>query len=223
LLFAGGGVLHAQLDPLLEDPYLDSETAGAMAPDEEDLPTVYQAFMLGTGWGIHPVHLFGPPVMLGYYWHPWTLGFEYSDTDKINVFADKRMENFGPSRATGTALYVRRQLFGGIYGSVGYESRQGWLWNRTYNRREGKARYDLFFDTRVMTLGAGYQHLSDATFMAVDIMRYNIFLQQTDQATIHLNTWTGNALDEDMQDRKDNWNSILAFNATLVVTWGLHF
>ena len=54
-------------------------------------------------------------------------------------------------------------------------------------------------------------------------MRYNVFLQQTDKATIHINTWTVNKLNEDMQDHKDNWNAILAYNATLVVTWGLHF
>ena len=59
--------------------------------------------------------------------------------------------------------------------------------------------------------------------MAMDMMRYNLFLQQTDEATIHLNTWRGTELDKDMQERKDNWNAILAFNATLVVTWGLHF
>jgi hypothetical protein len=157
------------------------------------------------------------------------LGFEYSDTDKLNVFAQQRTENFGPSRATGTAFYVRRQLWGGIYGSVGYENRQGWLWNRTYNRTGfidqwvRKARYDLSFETKVVTLGTGFQHFSDATFLAVDIIRYNVFLQQTDKATIHINTWTVNKLNEDMQDHKDNWNAILAYNATLVVTWGLHF
>jgi len=120
-------------------------------------------------------------------------------------------------------------LWGGIYGSVGYENRQGWLWNRTYNRTGfidqwvRKARYDLSFETKVVTLGTGFQHFSDATFLAVDIMRYNVFLQQTDKATIHINTWTVNKLNEDMQDHKDNWNAILAYNATLVVTWGLHF
>ncbi len=232
LLFSASGILYAQLDPLLDDPYLDPETVAALLPDEADTPIVDSAFMIGTGWGIHPIHLFGPPIMLGYHRHPWTLGFEYSDTDKLNVFAQQRTENFGPSRATGTAFYVRRQLWRGIYGSVGYENRQGWLWNRTYNRFahagtdqriEGKARYDLSFQTQVMTLSTGYQHFSDATFLAVDIMRYNVFLQQTDKATIHINTWTVNKLNEDMQDHKDNWNAILAYNATLVVTWGLHF
>ena len=228
LLFSASGILYAQLDPLLDDPYLDPETVAALLPDEADTPIVDSAFMIGTGWGIHPIHLFGPPIMLGYHRHPWTLGFEYSDTDKLNVFAQQRTENFGPSRATGTAFYARRQLRGGIYGSVGYENRQGWLWNRTYNRIGSrlwvrKARYDLSFETKVVTLGTGFQHFSDATFLAVDIIRYNVFLQQTDKATIHINTWTGNQLNEDMQDRKDNWNAILAYNATLVVTWGLHF
>jgi hypothetical protein len=114
-------------------------------------------------------------------------------------------------------------LWGGIYAAAGFENRQGWLGNRTYNRIEGEARYDLSFQTQVVTLGAGYQHFSDATFLAVDIIRYNVFLQQTDKATIHINTWTVNKLNEDMQDHKDNWNAILAYNATLVVTWGLHF
>jgi len=59
--------------------------------------------------------------------------------------------------------------------------------------------------------------------LAVDIMRYNVFLQQTDKATIHINTWPGNELNEHMQGSKDNWNAVLAYNATLVVTWGLHF
>ncbi len=229
LLFSASGILYAQLDPLLDDPYLDPETVAALLPDEADTPIVDSAFMIGTGWGIHPIHLFGPPIMLGYHRHPWTLGFEYSDTDKLNVFAQQRTENFGPSRATGTAFYVRRQLWRGIYGSVGYENRQGWLWNRTYNRTGfidqwvRKARYDLSFETKVVTLGTGFQHFSDATFLAVDIIRYNVFLQQTDKATIHINTWTVNKLNEDMQDHKDNWNAILAYNATLVVTWGLHF
>jgi hypothetical protein len=223
LLFSASGILYAQLDPLLDDPYLDPETVAALLPDEADTPIVDSAFMIGTGWGIHPIHLFGPPIMLGYHRHPWTLGFEYSDTDKLNVFAQQRTENFGPSRATGTAFYVRRQLWGGIYAAAGFENRQGWLGNRTYNRIEGEARYDLSFQTQVMTLSAGYQHFSDATFLAVDIMRYNVFLQQTDKATIHINTWTVNKLNEDMQDHKDNWNAILAYNATLVVTWGLHF
>ncbi|HIF69447.1 MAG TPA: hypothetical protein EYQ29_09075 [Candidatus Lambdaproteobacteria bacterium] len=229
MLFSASGILYAQLDPLLDDPYLDPETVAALLPDEADTPIVDSAFMIGTGWGIHPIHLFGPPIMLGYHRHPWTLGFEYSDTDKLNVFAQQRTENFGPSRATGTAFYVRRQLWRGIYGSVGYENRQGWLWNRTYNRTGfidqwvRKARYDLSFETKVVTLGTGFQHFSDATFLAVDIIRYNVFLQQTDKATIHINTWTVNKLNEDMQDHKDNWNAILAYNATLVVTWGLHF
>ncbi len=229
LLFSASGILYAQLDPLLDDPYLDPETVAALLPDEADTPIVDSAFMIGTGWGIHPIHLFGPPIMLGYHRHPWTLGFEYSDTDKLNVFAQQRTENFGPSRATGTAFYVRRQLWGGIYGSVGYENRQGWLWNRTYNRTGfidqwvRTARYDLSFETKVVTLATGFQHFSDATFLVLDIIRYNVFLQQTDKATIHINTWTVNQLNEDMQDHKDNWNAILAYNATLVVTWGLHF
>jgi len=223
LLFSASGILYAQLDPLLDDPYLDPETVAALLPDEADTPIVDSAFMIGTGWGIHPIHLFGPPIMLGYHRHPWTLGFEYSDTDKLNVFAQQRTENVGPSRATGTAFYVRRQLWGGIYGSVGYENRQGWLWNRTYNRTGfidqwvRTARYDLSFETKVVTLATGFQHFSDATFLVLDIIRYNVFLQQTDKATIHINTWTVN------QDHKDNWNAILAYNATLVVTWGLHF
>ena len=229
LLFSASGILYAQLDPLLDDPYLDPETVAALLPDEADTPIVDSAFMIGTGWGIHPIHLFAPPIMLGYHRHPWTLGFEYSDTDKLNVFAQQRTENFGPSRATGTAFYVRRQLWGGIYGSVGYENRQGWLWNRTYNRTGfieqwvRTARYDLSFETKVVTLATGFQDFSDATFLAVDIMRYSVFLQQTDKATIHINTWTVNELNEEMQDHKDNWNAILAYNATLVVTWGLHF
>ena len=228
LLFSGSGMrLYAQLDRLLDDPYLDPETVAAMTPDEADTPIVDSAFMVGTGWGIHPIHIFAPPLMLGYHRYPWTLGFEYSDTDKINVFTEKRIENFGPSRATGTAFYVRRQLWGGIYASAGFENRQGWLWKRTYNRMDtlwqAKAQYDLSFQTQVVTFSAGYQRFSDATFMAMDMMRYNLFLQQTDEATIHLNTWRGTELDEDMQERKDNWNAILAFNATLVVTWGLHF
>ena len=229
LLFSASGILYAQLDPLLDDPYLDPETVAALLPDEADTPIVDSAFMIGTGWGIHPIHLFAPPIMLGYHRHPWTLGFEYSDTDKLNVFAQQRTENFGPSRATGTAFYVRRQLWGGIYGSVGYENRQGWLWNRTYNRTGfieqwvRTARYDLSFETKVVTLATGFQDFSDATFLAVDMMRYSVFLQQTDKATIHINTWEGNKLNEEMQDSKDNWNAILAYNATLVVTWGLHF
>ena len=229
LLFSASGILYAQLDPLLDDPYLDPETVAALLPDEADTPIVDSAFMIGTGWGIHPIHLFGPPIMLGYHRHPWTLGFEYSDTDKLNVFAQQRTENFGPSRATGTAFYVRRQLWGGIYGSVGYENRQIWLWNRTYNRTGfidqwvRTARYDLSFETKVVTLATGFQLFSDATFFVVDIIRYNVFLQQTDKATIHINTWTVNELNEEMQDHKDNWNAILAYNATLVVTWGLHF
>ena len=112
LLFSASGILYAQLDTLLDDPYLDPETVAALLPDEADTPIVDSAFMIGTGWGIHPIHLFGPPIMLGYHRHPWTLGFEYSDTDKLNVFAQQRTENFGPSRATGTAFYR----------SVGYES-----------------------------------------------------------------------------------------------------
>ncbi|HIL88428.1 MAG TPA: hypothetical protein EYM25_06930 [Deltaproteobacteria bacterium] len=223
LLFSGSGVHAQELDPLLDDPYLDPETAAAMAPDEEDPTIVDSAFMIGTGWGIHPIHIFGPPLMLGYHRHPWTLGFEYSDTDQFNVFAKQRKESFGPLRATGISFYGRRMVWGGLYASAGIEDRRGWLWNRTYNRTEGKAQYDLYFQTQVVTLSAGYQHFGDATFLAVDIMRYNVLLQQTDKATIYLNTWTGNELNEDIQERKDNWNAILAFNATLVVTWGLHF
>ena len=229
LLFSASGILYAQRDPLLDDPYLDPETVAALLPDEADTSIVDSAFMIGTGWGIHPIHLFGPPIMLGYHRHPWTLGFEYSDTDKLNVFAQQRTETFGPSRATGTAFYVRRQLWGGIYAAAGFENRQVLLWNQTYNRAGfieqwvRTARYDLSFETKVVTLAAGFQDFSDATFLAVDIMRYNVFLQQTDKATIHINTWTVNKLNEDMQDHKDNWNAILAYNATLVVTWGLHF
>ena len=229
LLFSASGILYAQLDPLLDDPYLDPETVAALLPDEADTPIVDSAFMIGTGWGIHPIHLFGPPIMLGYHRHPWTLGFEYSDTDKLNVFAQQRTETFGPSRATGTAFYVRRQLWGGIYAAAGFENRQVLLWNQTYNRAGfieqwvRTARYDLSFETKVVTLATGFQDFSDATFLALDLMRYNVFLQQTDKATIHINTWTVNELNEEMQDHKDNWNAVLAYNATLVVTWGLHF
>jgi hypothetical protein len=229
LLFSASGILYAQLDTLLDDPYLDPETVAALLPDEADTSIVDSAFMIGTGWGMHPVHLFGPPIMLGYHRHPWTLGFEYSDTDKLNVFAQQRTETFGPSRATGTAFYVRRQLWGGIYAAAGFENRQVLLWNQTYNRAGfiekwvRTARYDLSFETKVVTLATGFQDFSDATFLAVDMMRYNVFLQQTDKATIHINTWEGNKLNGYMQDSKDNWNAVLAYNATLVVTWGLHF
>ena len=90
-----------------DDSYIDPDrTSDLLQPDKR--VESHRTYMLGIGYGLHPVIILAPALSVGMYWDPMVIGVEISDSEHIGIWEKERRENFGPSRISGDTQYVKR-------------------------------------------------------------------------------------------------------------------
>ena len=202
-------VTHAQSPDIDEDPYLDPAAANDALHPAKRVKSA-QAYMLGINYGLNPVIILAPAISLGMYWDPLVLGLEISDSDALGIWEKERQENFGTSRFSGETQFIKWFYGDNFYLMAAREHRNIKLWSRTFNRISGKAKFDMFIETTIASLGAGLLRFNDIGFLSIDIIRYNITENQSVKIVEYWETWTeleGNRdkLDQNIKDRSDKW------------------
>ena len=220
-------VAHAQYPEIDEDPYIDPAAADeALQPAKR--VTSAQAYMLGINYGLNPVIILAPALSLSMYWDPLVLGLEISDSDTLGIWEKERQENFGTSRFSGETQFIKWFYGDNLYLLAAREHRNIKLWNRTYNRPSGKAKFDMFIEANIASLGAGLLRFNDIGFLSIDIIRYNIIENQNVKIVEYGETWTetiGNRdrLDQNIKNRSDKWINNITAPTGFVVTFGIYF
>jgi hypothetical protein len=154
---------HAQYPEIDEDPYLDPAAANeALQPATRAKSNL--AYMLGINYGLNPVIILAPAVSLGMYWDPLVLGLEISDSDTLGIWEKERQENFGTSRFSGETQFIKWFYGDNFYLMAAREHR-----NINYGAEHstalgGKAKFDMFIETTVASLGAGLLRFNDIGF-----------------------------------------------------------
>ena len=215
--------LSAQTLPW-DDPYLDPEGAkplGGRADKDSGL-------LLGFGYGLHPMYVPAPPLVLGWYQDPVVFGVESSDTDQFQVLTKERLEAFGTSRFRNTALFGKYFLGSSLLAMVTLEERRMDLWDRTFNRTQGSASFDQHLKATVATGGLGFMSFSNYSFFGVDVLRYAVPLSESAEVVEHYETWTlisgtREELDQNIAKRNETWLDLLKVSSGFVIYWGFWF
>lgn len=218
---------HAQYPEIDEDPYLDTAAANEALQPAKRVKSA-QAYMLGISYGLNPVIILAPAISLSMYWDPLVLGLEISDSDTLGIWEKERQENFGTSRFSGETQFIKWFYGDNFYLMAAREHRNIKLWSRTFNRISGKAKFDMFIETTIASLGAGLLRFNDIGFLSIDIIRYNITENQSVKIVEYWETWTeleGNRdkLDQNIKDRSDKWIKNINAPTGFVVTFGVYF
>ena len=218
---------HAQYPEIDEEPYLDPAAANeALQPTKRAQST--QAYMLGINYGLNPIIILAPALSLSMYWDPLVLGLEISDSDTLGIWEKERQENFGTSRFSGETQFIKWFYGDNFYLMAAREHRNIKLWSRTFNRHSGKAKFDMFVETTIASLGAGLLRFNDIGFLSIDIIRFNLTKNQSIKIIEYWETWTelsGNRdeLDQNIKDRSDKWIKNINAPTGFVVTFGIYF
>ncbi len=218
---------HAQYPEIDEEPYLDPAAANeALQPTKRAQST--QAYMLGINYGLNPIIILAPALSLSMYWDPLVLGLEISDSDTIGIWEKERQENFGTSRFSGETQFIKWFYGDNFYLMAAREHRNIKLWSRTFNRHSGKAKFDMFVETTIASLGAGLLRFNDIGFLSIDIIRFNLTKNQSIKIIEYWETWTElsgsrDKLDQNIKDRSDKWIKNINAPTGFVVTFGIYF
>ncbi|MCH2280603.1 MAG: hypothetical protein MK368_02960, partial [SAR324 cluster bacterium] len=109
------------------------------------------------------------------------------------------------------------------------EKRSVKLWTRTYNRTGlGRATFDMFFNTTVISFGTGLLRFNEIGFLAIDIIRLSFLQNQSVEVIEHWETWSElsgsrERLDQNIRERTDKWFDWLDSPTGFVVTVGVYF
>ena len=218
---------HAQYPEIDEEPYLDPAAANeTLQPTKRAQST--QAYMLGINYGLNPIIILAPALSLSMYWDPLVLGLEISDSDTLGIWEKERQENFGTSRFSGETQFIKWFYGDNFYLMAAREHRNIKLWSRTFNRHSGKAKFDMFVETTIASLGAGLLRFNDIGFLSIDIIRYNFIENQSVTIVEYWETWTEtigdrDRLDQNIKDRSDKWIKNINAPTGFVVTFGIYF
>ena len=218
---------HAQYAEIDEDPYLDPAAANEVLQPTTRAKSK-QAFMFGINYGLNPIIILAPAVSLGMFWDPLVLGLEISDSETMGIWEKERLESLGTSRLSGETQFIKWFYGDNFYLMAAREHRSIKLWSRTFDRISGKAKFDMFIETTIASLGAGLLRFNDIGFLAIDIIRYNLTKNQSVKIVEYWETWTersGNrdALDQNMLDRSEKWIKTINAPTGFVVTFGVYF
>ena len=211
-----------------DDPYIDqSKTSSLFKPNKHfESPRKY---ILGISYGLHPTIILAPALSGGIYRYPMVIGFEISDSDHLGIWENERRENLGPSRFSGDTQFLKWFFLENFYLMAAREHRSAKIWSITYNREgQGKAMFDMFLNTTVVSLGTGLLRFNDIGFLAIDILRFSFLQNQSVQINEHGETWSDLSgsrikLDQNIRERTDKWINWLDSPTGFIVTFGLHF
>ena len=109
------------------------------------------------------------------------------------------------------------------------EHRSAKIWSITYNLEgQGKAMFDMFLNTTVVSLGTGLLRFNDIGFLAIDILRFSILQNQSVEVIEHWETWSDLSgsrikLDQNINERSEKWLNWLDSPTGFIVTIGVHF
>ena len=210
------------------DPYFDPDRISDLFQRDKrvELPRTY---MFGISYGLHPIIILAPALSAGMYWDPLVIGLEISDSGHLGIWEKERRENLGPSRLSGETLFLKWFYWENFYLMATRENRSAKIWRITYNRDgEGKAMFDMFLNTTVVSLGTGLLRLNDIGFLAIDILRFSFLQNQSVQINEHGETWsdlsgTRIKLDKNINERSEKWLDWLDSPTGFIVTFGVHF
>ena len=213
-----------------EDPYLDPDGASAVLQPTNRVES-QRAYLFGISYGLNPIIILAPALSFSMYWDPIIIGMEISDSDHLGIWEKERKENFGTSRFRGDTQFIKWFYGDNFFLLAAREHRTIDLWNRTYNRINGKALFDMHVDTTIASLGAGLLRFNDIGFLAIDIIRYNIQQKQSVKVVEYWETWSINpkgsgtreSLDKNIQDRTDKWFDIINSPSGFIITFGIYF
>ena len=211
-----------------DDPYIDpSKTSSLFKPNKHfQSPRKY---ILGISYGLHPTIILAPALSGGIYWDPMVIGFEISDSDHLGIWEKERRENLGPSRFSGDTQFLKWFIFENFYLMAAREQRSAKIWDITYDRAgEGKALFDIFLNSTVVSLGTGLLRLNEIGFLSIDIIRISFLQNQSVEVVEHWETWselsgTRERLNQNIHERSDKWLGWLNSSTGFIVTFGVNF
>jgi hypothetical protein len=226
-LLLSAAVSAQEAEQFDDDPYLDPQAASAMLQPSNRAESE-RTYMFGISYGLNPIVILAPAVSLGMYWDPLVFGVEISDSEQLGIWEKERRENFGTSEFSGETMFVKWFFGDNFYLVAAREHRIVKLWSRTFNRISGKAKFDMFFETTLASLGAGLLRFNEIGFLAIDIIRLNMMKNHSVEVVEYWETWSEisgsrEALDENIQKRSDKWANILNSPTGFVVTFGIYF
>ena len=210
------------------NPYIDPDrTSDLFQPDKRaESP---QTYMFGISYGLHPIIILAPALSAGMYWDSMVIGVEISDSGHLGIWEKERRENLGPSRLSGETQFLKWFYWGNFYLMAAREHRSAKVWSITYNREgQGKAMFDMFLNTTVVSLGTGLLRFNDIGFLAIDILRFSFLQNQSVEVIEHWETWSDFSgsrikLDQNIRERTDKWLDWLDSPTGFIVTFGVHF
>ena len=210
-----------------EDPYLDPTAAIDMLQPTKRTKSK-QSYMFGFNYGLNPIILLAPAVSIGIYFDPLILGLEVSDSETLGMWEKERLENLGTSRLSGETQFIKWFYGENFYLLAARENRSIKLYNRTYNRTGGKAKFDMFIETAISSLGSGYLRFGDIGFFSIDIVRYNLVKNHTVKIVEDYETWSelsGNRdpLDQNIKTRSEKFIKTINAHTGFVITFGIYF
>ena len=211
-----------------EDPYIDPDAASKVLQTTKRVEH-QRAYMFGISYGLNPIIILAPGLSSGMYWDPVIIGLEISDSESIGIWEKERRENFGPSRMSGDTQFLKWFYGENFYLIAAREKRSVKLWTRTYNRTGlGRATFDMFFNTTVVSLGTGLLRFNEIGFLTIDIIRLSFLQNQSVEVIEHWETWSEisgsrERLDQNIRERTDKWFDWLDSPTGFVVTVGLYF
>ena len=223
-VFAQGSFETGYDDELYIDP---DRTSDLFQPDK--LVESHRRYMFGIGYGLHPVIVLGPALSAGLYLAPMVIGVEISDSANLGIWQKERRENLGPSRLSGETQFLKWFYWNNFYLMASREHRSAKIWSITYNREgEGKAMFDMFLNTTVVSLGTGLLRFNDIGFLAIDILRFSILQNQSVEVIEYGETWSDLSgsrikLDQNINERSDKWLNWLDSPTGFIITFGVHF
>ena len=210
------------------DPYIDPDRTNDLFQSDKRVESP-RTYMFGISYGLHPIIILAPALSAGMYWDPLVIGLEISDSGHLGIWEKERRENLGPSRLSGETQFLKWFYWGNFYLMAAREHRTAIIWSITYNREgQGKAMFDMFLNTTVVSLGTGLLRFNDIGFLAIDILRFSFLQNQSVEVIEHWETWSDLSgsrikLDQNIRERTDKWLDWLDSPTGFIVTFGVHF
>ena len=210
------------------EPYTNPDRTSSSFHSEKRIESP-QTYMFGIGYGLNPIIILAPALSAGIYWEPMVIGLEISDSEHVGIWEKERRENLGPSKFSGDTQFLKWFYFENFYLIAAREHRSAKIWGITYNREgEGKAMFDIFLNTTVVSLGTGLLRFNDIGFLAIDILRFSFLQNQSVQIKEHGETWSDlsgsrRKLNQNIKERSEKWLNWLDSPTGFIVTFGLHF
>ena len=227
--------------PIDDDPLLDPGTAESLQLGGYRFERNF-ALLFGIQYGLSPLLLTSPGIVLGAYYDPVVVGLELVDSDILSALDDLRKDGIGDVRIINTAVYAKVFVAESFYIAGTSEQRRLELYNRGYVKygqkvdvngkyEPAQAYYDMTIETSVYTIGIGFQKFSENMFTSFDFLRWTIPSEQSYSVKNKYNNIKFNTdpdkfranLEEEQNGRRDRWYSSMRLPAAMVFTVGFAF